>query len=82
MKNEKRDPFTQAMYAECDRAIAAYVAILEKWPERRKELASEMLGSVVGFCDTMGVDPIKVIAGIRAEAPLPAVLVPPNRDRS
>lgn len=72
---------TAAMFREQDRALKAFVAIINKWPEWREWAAFALLGSAVATCDSLGCDVEGWIANLRrkqraGEQVIPDVIVP------
>lgn len=72
-------PELQALIeAENDRGNVAFCAIVERWPNFRKQVAVAVLGMAVASADSMGVDVEGFIRELRARFPKPDVLVPPR----
>lgn len=77
------DPRVEAMVkSEERRHVQAIATLMQRYPEYRSHLAYALLGSAVAVCDSLGIDPIAFIRGLRDTEPLPPVLVPPKARQS
>ena len=53
----------------------AWVALVSRWPNHAKALATAFLGNAIGIADTFGVDVEGFLAQLRKTHPKPAPLV-------
>jgi hypothetical protein len=63
---------------ELTRGTDALVRLVNRWPNYRREIATELLGAAAGSAASFGVDPVDAVARIIVECGMPAELVPPK----
>lgn len=67
---------------EADRQMAAFRALVERWPQHRRDIAMAFLGGAIATADMFGVDVEGFLKELRSVEPDPGVLVPPKDKQS